>query len=60
MSGDTEQYACDLYWEKSGVAFFTADNEDCYLAAKNSDIRCFYSLDAELTPESILNLLKES
>ena len=60
MSGDTEQYACDLYWEKSGVALFTADNEDCYLAAKNSDIRCFYSLDAETTPESILNSLKEN
>ena len=60
MNGKANQCICDLYWEKSGVAFFAADNEDCYLEVKNSDIKCFYSLDEETTPELILNSLKES
>lgn len=59
ISGDSEQYMCDLFWKESDVAFFTSDNEDGYLAAKDSNIQCFYSSDSTVTPEKILEALKE-
>ena len=59
ISGDTEQYKCDLFWKESKLAFFTSDNEDCYLAAKNGNIQCFYSDDNTITIKQILDKLKE-
>lgn len=58
ISGDEEQYKCDLLWKESNVAFFTSDNEDCYLAAKDSNMKCFYSIDSTVTPKKILDALK--
>jgi len=59
ISGNTEQFSSDLYWEKSKVAFFTTDNKDGYMAADSAGIRCFYSTDITVTSESILNVIKE-
>jgi hypothetical protein len=59
ISGNSEQYTCDLYWEKSKLAFFTTDHEDSYLAARGSSTRCFYSADRVLTTQTILDALKE-
>ena len=58
VNGEREQYKCDLFWKESKVAFFTSDNEDCYLAAKESDIQCFYSCDNTVTPEKIADALR--
>lgn len=59
ISGDNEQYKCDLYWKESNVAFFTTDNKDCYLAARDSNMLCFYSTDNKTTPKTIFDILKE-
>ncbi len=59
VDGDTEQYKCDLFWKESWVAFFTSDNEDCYLAAKGSNMKCFYAADDGVTAKEILDALKE-
>lgn len=59
INENNEQYKCDLFWEMSKVAFFTSDNEECYLAAKDSDTQCFFSMDRTTTPNRILNALKE-
>jgi len=50
---------CDLFWKESQVALFTSDNEECYAAAKNSDIRCIYCADDTVTVRKILDVLKE-
>lgn len=59
ISGTDECYKCDLFWKESKIAFFTSDNEECYLAAKNSNIKCFYSAADDITVEKILAALKE-
>lgn len=59
IGGNEEQYKCDLFWKKSQVALFTSDNEDCYTAAKNSNIQCIYCDDDTFTVKKILDLLKE-
>lgn len=48
-----------LFWKESQVALFTSDNEECYAAAKNSDIRCIYCADDTVTVRKILDVLKE-
>lgn len=58
IGGNEEQYKCDLFWKKSQVALFTSDNEDCYAAAKNSNIRCIYCADDTVTVRKILDMLK--
>lgn len=59
VEGNQEQYKCDLYWKDSGVAFFTIDNEECYVAAKNADIKCFFTLDGDVSADALLAVLKE-
>ena len=59
IGGNEEQYKCDLFWRESQVALFTSDNEDCYAAAKNSNIRCIYCADDTVTVRKILDMLKE-
>lgn len=59
IAGNDEQYKCDLFWKESQVALFTSDNEDCYEAAKNSNIRCIYCADDTVTVSEILDVLKE-
>ena len=59
VPGHFSDYKCDLFWEKSKVGFFTIDNEDCYNAARETDIVCFFSGNKEITPELILSSLKE-
>ena len=56
--GNEERYKCDLFWKESQVALFTSDNEDCYAAAKNSNIRCIYCADDTATVRKILDMLK--
>lgn len=58
IGGNEEQYKCDLFWKESQVALFTSDNEDCYAAAKNSNIRCIYCADDTVTVRKILDMLK--
>ena len=59
VGGNEEMQKCDLFWKKSQVALFTSDNEECYAAAKNSDIRCIYCADDTVTVRKILDVLKE-
>lgn len=59
IGGNEEQYKCDLFWKESQVALFTSDNEDCYTAAKSSNIQCIYCDDDTVTVKKILDLLKE-
>lgn len=59
IGGNGEQYKCDLFWKESQVALFTSDNDDCYAAAKNSDIRCIYCADDTVTVRKILDMLEE-
>lgn len=59
VSGDDESYMCDLYWPKSHVAYFSVDNEDCYNAAKDSDILCFFAGDEACTYDAVIKHLKE-
>ena len=58
IGGNEEQYKCDLFWKESQVALFTSDNEDCYAAAKSSNIRCIYCADDTVSVGKILNMLK--
>lgn len=59
ISGDSEQYKCDLFWKKSKVALFTSDNQDCYLAAKGCDIQCYFCADNAVTIDDVFKSLKE-
>lgn len=59
VGGNEEMQKCDLFWKESQVALFTSDNEECYAAAKNSDIRCIYCADDTVTVRKILDVLKE-
>lgn len=59
LEGNQEQYKCDLYWKDSGVAFFTIDNEECYVVAKGTDVKCFFTLDNDASADALLAVLKE-
>ena len=58
ISGNEEQYKCDLFWKESQVALFTSDNEDCYEASRDCDIHCIYCADDTVTVRKILDALK--
>lgn len=59
-SFNEEIYTCDLFWNKSKVAYFTEDNEDAYLMAKKySEWQCFYGGDASLQIRSLLLAIEE-
>ncbi len=59
ITSEKEQYKCDLYWEKSKVVFFTVYNEESYVAARKSNILCFFSGDVETDSKVILAAIKE-
>ena len=49
----------DLVWPKSKIMFFSADNEDEFNLAKNSDWRCFCSKQSPFLLEELITKLKE-
>ena len=49
----------DLMWPVSRVFFFSTDNEEEYQSVKNSDWKCFYAGDAELSWNDIKSQIKE-
>lgn len=56
-----EIYTCDLFWDKSKVAYFTEDNEEAYLMAKeHSGWQCFYGGDLSLQIKSLLSAIEEN
>ena len=55
---DTGEYTATLLWKKSKVAYFTADYEDDYINAKQSDWICFCGNDLNITADVILRKLK--
>ena len=57
IAGESDVYTCDLLWRKSKVMFFTSTNEDDYEVAKNSDWKCFYSMDID-DPVTLINEIK--
>lgn len=57
LVGESEVYNCDLLWRKSKVMFFTSANMDDYKVAKNSDWKCFYSMDLD-NPEALISSIK--
>ena len=59
ITGSNIQYSCDLYWPNQGVALFTAENQEGYLLAKDSDVTCFYLNDLEFNVEKILAALRK-
>lgn len=48
----------DLIWPKSKIMFFSADNEDEFNLASNSDWRCFCSKQSPFSLEELLANLK--
>lgn len=59
VSGDSEQYKCDLLWEKSKVAYFSTDNQDEYIIANESEWTCFYGNDASCSFDVIIDKIKD-
>lgn len=59
LSGDAEEYVGTLVWKKSKVIYFSAEYHDLYVAAQQSDWKCFCGNDDTLTPELIAEELKE-
>lgn len=56
-----EIYTCDLFWDKSKVAYFTEDNEEAYLMAKEHSVwQCFYSGDLSLQIKNLLSAIEEN
>lgn len=49
----------DLVWIKSKIMYFSKENEEEYLAAKEGDWKCFFAGDEEFTWEVLCNHLKE-
>ena len=58
MPPSTGKLKATLLWEKSKVAYFTSDDEDDYVIAKNSDWICFCGNDASINVDLILRKLK--
>lgn len=59
VTGSDEILKCDLFWERSQVALFTRDNEECFEKAKKTQIKCFLTGDTGLSVESIVNTLED-
>lgn len=59
VAGDTEEYRCDLLWQDKKIALFTADREEDYRVAKETDMICISLVDPGTTVEGIIDLLKE-
>lgn len=56
-----EIYTCDLFWDKSKVAYFTEDNEEAYLMAKEHSVwQCFYGGDLSLQIKNLLSAIEEN
>ena len=58
LSG-TSVLSCDLLWEKSGIAYFTADNKKGFDALKDSEWKCFWGADPNSSAEEIIDAIKE-
>ena len=54
ISGNEEQYKCDLFWKESQVALFTSDNEDCYEASETATFTAFIAPMIRLLSEKYL------
>ena len=54
----TEKHKATLLWKKSKVAYFTTDDEDDYIVAKQSDWLCFYGNEPNVNVDIILRKLK--
>ena len=53
-----EEIDTDLIWERAKVMVFLSDNEENYLKAKNSNWKCFYTNDPNVTANDILTSIK--
>lgn len=53
-----EEVDTDLMWERAQVMVFLADNEENYLKAKESNWKCFYTDDPDVTANDILMSIK--
>lgn len=58
VSGNEEVYTCDLVWKSSGVMLFLSENKDEYLQAKQSNWKCFLSIDEETTINELLEAIE--
>ena len=58
MPPSSEKYKATLLWKKSKIAYFTSDDEDDYIIARNSDWICFCGNDANVNVDLILKKLK--
>ena len=59
ISNSREQHKATLLWEKSKVAYFTADDEDEYKVAKASDWICFCGNNPDIDANLIMRKLKD-
>jgi len=50
---NNDTYYCDLLWENSRVMLFTTQNCDGYEAAKDSEWKCFFTGDRNISEKTI-------
>ena len=54
-----DKYYCDLLWPASKIMLFTEENREGYEIGRQCGWSCFMMSDADLTPESLAEIIKE-
>lgn len=57
--GDSNYYNVDLYWPKTKIMIFGAENDEEYTIAAKSEWKCYYLGSEDVNADSILSALKE-
>lgn len=59
VAGEEEPYIAELLWPKSRVMIFATENNESYLAAKDSGWHCFMLTDESLSIDTLQTLLTD-
>lgn len=59
IAGSEEKNVADLVWKQSKAMLFTAENQEGFMAASESDWKCFFLSNKDYTIEELLDALKE-